>query len=241
MIGSSGYVPGTEDRFRRVEVVGRTGVELIGAGDVLRPWSGDDEKNASVPASLLVEVYQPTSLAVLDREFIAATAWWPQVLPQILERMSMRTTSLAFSSRSRGYRCWRFASSALCGIWPTAGAMSTATGSCYETELIFEERDGKTLRPQASSSADTRADADPDATRASASPARQRHDQSSGAQGKTPLHMDGHLLMGRRDGVASLPTRAGRAKPLQISLNGGRGECGQLRTCAATHTTGGHA
>jgi CRP/FNR family cyclic AMP-dependent transcriptional regulator len=82
--------------IRRVEVVGRTGIELIGAGDVLRPWSGDEEKNASVPASLLVEVSQPTHLAVLDREFVTAIARWPEILPQILDRMSMRTTSLAF-------------------------------------------------------------------------------------------------------------------------------------------------
>lgn len=82
--------------IRRVEVIGRTGIELIGAGDVLRPWSAHEERNSSVPASLLIEVCQPTLLAVLDREFVAAVARWPEILPQVLERMSMRTTSLAF-------------------------------------------------------------------------------------------------------------------------------------------------
>lgn len=48
------------------------------------------------PSSLSVEVAQPTLVAVLDRGFVATTSRWPEILPQILWRMSTRATSLAF-------------------------------------------------------------------------------------------------------------------------------------------------
>jgi hypothetical protein len=41
--------------------------------------------------------------------------------------------------------------------------------------------------------------------------------------------------------IRSGPIGTAEPSPLQIPLNGGRGECGQSRTFDATHTTGGDA
>jgi CRP/FNR family cyclic AMP-dependent transcriptional regulator len=80
--------------IRRTDVMGRTGVELVGAGDVARPWKADEE-DVSLPSRLSVEVPQRTLVAVLDAGFVTTIARWPEILPQILERMSTRARSLA--------------------------------------------------------------------------------------------------------------------------------------------------
>jgi hypothetical protein len=61
---------------RVVEVSGRRSVELLAAGDVLRPWVelGDD-----APATVTIEwaVMDPVTVAVLDGAFARRVARWP--------------------------------------------------------------------------------------------------------------------------------------------------------------------
>jgi CRP/FNR family cyclic AMP-dependent transcriptional regulator len=52
---------------REVEVLGRRCVELIGAGDVIRPWSWDDE-GSHVQAEVGWVVLEPSRLAALDHQ-----------------------------------------------------------------------------------------------------------------------------------------------------------------------------
>jgi CRP/FNR family transcriptional regulator, cyclic AMP receptor protein len=79
---------------RRTEVAGRTGVELLGPGDIARPWSADFDP--LVPAALSVHVSERTTVAILDRGFVETVSRWPEILAQILERFSTRTASLSF-------------------------------------------------------------------------------------------------------------------------------------------------
>jgi hypothetical protein len=79
---------------RAITLEGRTTGELLGTGDVLRPW---DVEEAPPHVSLTVSwsVHIPTRLAVLDRRFLAAAARWPTVLEEIAERAVRRSRALS--------------------------------------------------------------------------------------------------------------------------------------------------
>src|SRR3954470_2737823 len=51
--------------MRRVEMVGRASGELLGAGDLLRPWQ-DDGPSSTMPAETYWRALRPTRLALLD-------------------------------------------------------------------------------------------------------------------------------------------------------------------------------
>lgn len=71
------------------------GVEMLGPGDLLRPWV------RPVPDSeLLAEahwtVLQPGSVAILDRHFAMAVARWPSVTARLMDRLTLRARWLSF-------------------------------------------------------------------------------------------------------------------------------------------------
>lgn len=69
--------------------------ELLGPGDVLRPWEHD-----TAPAALLArcrwEVLDPLRIAVLDEHFARTVAAWPSVLIALSERTFRRSRGLTF-------------------------------------------------------------------------------------------------------------------------------------------------
>jgi CRP/FNR family transcriptional regulator, cyclic AMP receptor protein len=67
--------------------------ELIGRGDVLRPMDQDAE-DAPVPFDVVWQVLEPTSLAVLDREFTRLVGRWPDVLDVLMRSAVSRARSL---------------------------------------------------------------------------------------------------------------------------------------------------
>jgi CRP/FNR family cyclic AMP-dependent transcriptional regulator len=69
--------------------------ELLGAGDLLRPWSGAADF-ASVPTDARWEVLVRSRMAVLDRRFALAVSRWPEVTAAILDRSVERSRSLVF-------------------------------------------------------------------------------------------------------------------------------------------------
>ena len=79
---------------RRIGVGDRWGVELLGAGDVVRPWH-PGESTTPLQASARVRVCEPATFAVLDQEFVNAVTRWPGILHELLDRMSARVTTLA--------------------------------------------------------------------------------------------------------------------------------------------------
>jgi CRP/FNR family cyclic AMP-dependent transcriptional regulator len=81
---------------REVEVLGRRCVELIGAGDVIRPWSWDDE-GSHVQAEVGWVVLEPARLAVLDHRLVVRMTPWPQLGLELFNRGTRRAHALAVS------------------------------------------------------------------------------------------------------------------------------------------------
>lgn len=80
---------------RGVEVANSTCAELLGQGDVLRPWEEDvGWDGAEVNAEW--EVLEPVWLAVLDRRFAITAARWPELIDVLMGRSVRRSRTLAF-------------------------------------------------------------------------------------------------------------------------------------------------
>jgi CRP/FNR family cyclic AMP-dependent transcriptional regulator len=81
---------------REVDVLGRTCVELLGHGDVMRPWTWDEE-GSHVQAEVGWEVLEPTRLATLDHGFVVRIVPWPQLGLELFNRGTRRAHNLAVS------------------------------------------------------------------------------------------------------------------------------------------------
>ena len=79
---------------RTVNVLGRHCVELIGHGDVMRPWQWD-EAGSHVRAEIGWQVLEPTRLAVLDHKLVLRIAPWPQLGLELFNRGTRRAHHLA--------------------------------------------------------------------------------------------------------------------------------------------------
>lgn len=79
---------------REVEVLGRRCVELIGEGDVIRPWSWDED-GSHVKAEVGWVVLEPTRMAVLDHRLIVRITPWPQLGLELFSRGTRRAHALA--------------------------------------------------------------------------------------------------------------------------------------------------
>jgi hypothetical protein len=86
---------------RAITLEGRTTGELLGTGDVLRPWAGEDEP-PQVSLTVSWWVHAPTRMAVLDRRFLAAAARWPTVIEEIAQRAVRRSHALGQVPRIEG-------------------------------------------------------------------------------------------------------------------------------------------
>lgn len=69
--------------------------ELLGQGDLLRPWD-EDRRFSAVPFRSRWRVLRPTRLAVLDRRFAAVACRWPEMIETTMSRMMRRSHGLAF-------------------------------------------------------------------------------------------------------------------------------------------------
>ena len=80
---------------REVELANTAGAELLGQGDVIRPWQEDrgDERRDGDPAW---EVLEPARLALLDRRFALVAGRWPALIEALLGRAIQRSRDLAF-------------------------------------------------------------------------------------------------------------------------------------------------
>jgi hypothetical protein len=79
---------------RAVEVLGRRCVEMLGHGDVMRPWQWDDE-GSHVRAEVGWQVLEPTQLAVLDHGLVTRIVPWPQIGVELFNRGTRRAHHLA--------------------------------------------------------------------------------------------------------------------------------------------------
>jgi CRP-like cAMP-binding protein len=102
-----GRVPGAHDAagylgllvlegtmIRNVRVARQPRSELVGKGDLARPWEHDGAA-ASMPFDADWRVLEPTRLAILDDRFLAFACRWPAVVSAILGRAVRRSHGLA--------------------------------------------------------------------------------------------------------------------------------------------------
>jgi CRP/FNR family cyclic AMP-dependent transcriptional regulator len=81
---------------RRVGLDGRFGAELLGRGDLLRPWQTEDD-GTSIPQTSGWRVLQRAQIAVLDLEFGRRIAAYPEIHGQLLARAIRRSRYMAVS------------------------------------------------------------------------------------------------------------------------------------------------
>ena len=79
--------------LRRVRVGGRHAAELVGPGDLLRPWQ-HDPTTATLALEWTWRVVDTTRLAVLDPRWTARAATWPQVGAELAGRALARSLRL---------------------------------------------------------------------------------------------------------------------------------------------------
>jgi CRP-like cAMP-binding protein len=77
-----------------VEIGARRGLELLAEGDVIQP-SVPADRDAAIAVEETWRVITPTRFAVLDADFLAVAARFPQIYVELMLRMGERTTRLA--------------------------------------------------------------------------------------------------------------------------------------------------
>src|ERR671929_1309879 len=80
---------------RDVELGGRRCSELLGPGDLLRPWDYDEGEASSVPAESAWTVLEPSRLAVLDGRFARVACRYPELVAKLIGRTLRRSRWLS--------------------------------------------------------------------------------------------------------------------------------------------------
>jgi CRP/FNR family cyclic AMP-dependent transcriptional regulator len=80
--------------LRRVGVDGRFGAELLGEGDLLRPWQGEDTA-ATLAQTTRWRILEPTRLALLDEAAARCFAAYPALTGRLVGRALDRSRNLA--------------------------------------------------------------------------------------------------------------------------------------------------
>jgi CRP/FNR family transcriptional regulator, cyclic AMP receptor protein len=81
---------------RELVLAGRVSLELLGPGDLVRPWQ-PARRVSLLPVDVVWSVLSPLTLAVLDRRFAAEAARYPEVIATLFGRLSERSLRLATS------------------------------------------------------------------------------------------------------------------------------------------------
>lgn len=88
---------------RRVGRTGRFGAELLGPGDVIRPWQHDGE-DVALPFEVRFQVLEQTVFASLDLRFAARVGPYPEVSGALLGRAMQRSRTLAVNMAIAHYQ-----------------------------------------------------------------------------------------------------------------------------------------
>lgn len=81
---------------RETVVAQTTCAELVGGGDVLRPWEHFGEQ-APMPYEVQWHILEPTRIALLDRRTAELMCRWPSIVHEVIARTTARVHALAFS------------------------------------------------------------------------------------------------------------------------------------------------
>jgi CRP/FNR family transcriptional regulator, cyclic AMP receptor protein len=81
--------------IRRVGVDGRCGAELLGEGDILRPWQHEPDSTTPLAPRVTWTVLEPAALAVLDHHFTPCLGRYPELAGCFVARAIQRARHLA--------------------------------------------------------------------------------------------------------------------------------------------------
>lgn len=79
--------------IRELDIAGRQTAELLGRGDLIRPW--DEEPLDPLPGTVRWAVLQQAQVAALDRRFAAVAGRFPSMLETLTARADARARTLA--------------------------------------------------------------------------------------------------------------------------------------------------
>jgi hypothetical protein len=79
---------------RELLVADQISAELLGPGDVVRPWQGSN-RAALLPVDAVWSVLSTVTVAVLDRRFAGEAARYPEITAALFDRMGERSLRLA--------------------------------------------------------------------------------------------------------------------------------------------------
>jgi CRP/FNR family cyclic AMP-dependent transcriptional regulator len=80
--------------IRQLSLGHRAAAELLGPGDILRPWE-DDGEHAAYPFDSSFRVIEPLSLAVLDRAVTNKLMHFPEIVSRLMGRVMARSRRVA--------------------------------------------------------------------------------------------------------------------------------------------------
>jgi CRP-like cAMP-binding protein len=80
--------------IRNLRLEGLECCELLGPGDIIRPWDREDE-HASLDARVGWRALEEVRVALLDETFARMACRWPEVLGTLMQRGLRRSRSLA--------------------------------------------------------------------------------------------------------------------------------------------------
>ena len=86
---------------REVAIGNSVCAELVGPGDLLRPWDGAGE-SVLVSYDIFWHVLEHARLAVLDRRFVTVAARWPALTSAFVTRALARANALALAATIPG-------------------------------------------------------------------------------------------------------------------------------------------
>ena len=115
----------------------RTTLELVGHGDLLRPWV-QLVGEASMTPHADWEVLAPARLALLDRRFAEASAPWPEVTAALMHRLVLRARRLCYQLAANASP--RADQRLLCMLWAVADRWGRVTeeGTLIEIPLTHQ-------------------------------------------------------------------------------------------------------
>ncbi|MBV9424975.1 MAG: Crp/Fnr family transcriptional regulator [Solirubrobacterales bacterium] len=80
--------------IRRVGIDQRSGAEVLGEGDVLRPWL-DERESSTLNLTTGWSVIEPARFAVLDEDFVQNLGRYPELAVSLIARALQRSRTLA--------------------------------------------------------------------------------------------------------------------------------------------------
>src|SRR3954447_15337336 len=80
--------------IRQLSLAHRAAAELLGPGDIMRPWE-DDGEHAAYPFDSSFRVIEPLSLAVLDRAVTNKLMHFPEIVSRLMGRVMARSRRVA--------------------------------------------------------------------------------------------------------------------------------------------------